>query len=135
MVNVVPYNYKHYAAVQYLHETQGCADASIVSDSLPEIGFVALDEDDRVVAMGFLRLVEGGFAQIDTLVSDGTRPSDVRHEAISAVVDSIINKAKTLELKGVIALTLDKSILMRAEAIGFHVVPQAVIALSFKETR
>ena len=133
MVEISPYTYKMLPAVQYLHETQGHSDASIVGECLPKIGFVATDSDD-IVAIGFLRIVEGGFAQIDTLVSNGTLSPWTRHKGISGVVDALINEAKRLKLKGIMALTLDKSILMRAEAIGFKVIPQTVIGLSFEET-
>ena len=44
------------------------------------------------------------------------------------MVDALLLEAKLLKLKGIIALTADEGILKRSQSIGFHVVPQTVIA-------
>ena len=106
--------------------------ANIQMKTLPKIGYIAT-LGKQPIAVGFLRRVEPCFAQLDTLVSNAYCGSILRHQGISAVVDSLIVEAKRLKLKGIIAHTGDKGILMRAESIGFKVVPQTIIALSLQE--
>ncbi len=95
---------------------------------LPKVGYIAF-MGDHPIAAGFLRRVEGGYAQLDTLVSNAQFGSQIRHEGIKKVVDSLIDEAKVLKLAGIIAFTADVGTLSRAEAIGFHVVKQSIIAL------
>lgn len=96
--------------------------------TLPKIGYMAL-MNGHPIAAGFLRRVEGGYAQIDTLTSNKQFGSIVRHEGIKLIVDTLVNDAKDLKLKGIIAFTKDAGIIKRAEDIGFHVVEQSLIAL------
>jgi hypothetical protein len=99
--------------------------------TLPKIGYVAL-LDKQPIAAGFLRKVEGGIvAQIDGLTSNPFFGSIIRHKGINLVLDSLINDAKELKLKGLYAFVLDLETLKRAEAIGFCKVQHNTLALSF----
>ena len=143
MVELIQYdkeNPKHLPLLHFMLESQsylGITD--IANDSLPAIGFVAIESGKayRVpVAAGFLRRVEGGFAQLDTLMSNAMRPAEIRHEAISMVVEELISEAKKLNLHGILATSKDESTIMRALALGFHVVEeQKLIALPLKEPK
>lgn len=126
---VRPYEDSDFGSLRYLHQTQNSKTLLYLSkETLPKIGFIANQEHS--VAIGFLRLVEGGFAQIDTLVSNAHLSSDIRHLGISMVIDKLIESAKDLKLKGIIATSLDKGIIKRAEDIGFRVIPQTLIVLA-----
>ncbi len=81
------------------------------------------------IAAGFLRRVEGGYAQLDTLTSNKHFGSIIRHKGIELIVDTLVNEAKVLKLQGIIAFTSDGGILKRAESIGFHQVNQVLIGL------
>lgn len=107
--------------------------SDITLDTLPAIGYIAM-QSGFPVAAGFLRMVEGGYAQIDTLATNAKFKSEPRHKAISSVVDELIKSAKILELKGIIALSSDEGVLNRASSLGFHVVQQTVIALSLTKS-
>lgn len=85
--------------------------------------------NDQPIAAGFLRRVEGGYAQMDTLVSNMHFGSIVRHEGITKVVNNLIEDAKVLKLEGVIAFTSDSGILKRAKELGFYALDQSLIAL------
>lgn len=100
--------------------------------TLPKIGFIAM-KGKMPVAAGFLRRVEPCYAQIDTLVSNAYCGSILRHEGISKIVENLLIEAKKLKLQGIIAHTQDKGTLLRAEALGFHIVPQTIIALNLQE--
>ena len=129
MVDISPYTASDYRTLQALLMSQdykGFDD--ITAESLPKIGFMA-SIDGTPVAVGFLRRLEGGYAQLDTLVSNGNLSSELRHEGVSALVDSLIQAAKDLKLKGIVAHTQDQGVLKRALSLGFRVVQQAIIAL------
>lgn len=100
--------------------------------TLPKIGYIAL-YNGYPIAAGFLRRVEGGYAQIDTLTSNPTFGSIIRHKGIDAIVNSLIEEAKVLKLHGIIALTQETNIILRATDKGFHLVEHKVLALPLKE--
>lgn len=100
--------------------------------TLPKIGYIAY-VDKMPVAAGFLRRLEPCYAHLDTLVSNAYCGSILRHEGVKGVVDTLIADAKRLKLEGIVAHTQDKGTLLRAEALGFRIVPQTIIALPLKE--
>lgn len=116
-----------------LHETQKYELTNTISyRTLPKIGYIA-SIGSIPVAAGFLRRLEPNFAQIDTLVSNAFCGALLRNEGIKLVVDTLIEEAKRLKLEGIICHTQDKGIIKRAEDLGFHIVPQTIIALSLQE--
>lgn len=133
-VNVTPFKFKHFNWLIDMHETQKSSNVSIITyKTLPKIGFIAYIGEIPVAA-GFLRRVEPCYAQIDTLVSNAFCGALLRNQGIKLVVDSLIEEAKRLKLKGIIAHTQDKGTILRAESLGFHIVPETIIALSLQET-
>ena len=75
--------------------------------------------NNHPIAAGFLRRVEGGYAQLDTLTSNKHLGSIVRHQGITIIVNTLIQYAKDLQLRGIIAFNSDCSILRRSEELGF----------------
>lgn len=129
MVEINEYQKSYFDILLSMHESQNYSDTLLLSpETLPLIGYIA-SEGSVHIACGFLRMIEGDVAMIDTLVSNASVPSQMRHEAISGIVNSLIQRAKDMKLKGLLCLTSDKSVLMRAATLGFNVVPQHVIAL------
>lgn len=129
-VSVTIFKFKHFKSLIDMHESQKFLDVNVIEyKTLPKIGYIAY-AGKMPIAAGFLRRVEPCFAQIDTLVSNAYCGSILRNEAIEKVVDSLLMEAKRLKLKGIIAHTQDKGTLLRAEALGFRIVPQTIIALS-----
>lgn len=95
--------------------------------TLPKIGYTANVNGLRGAAYGFLRMVEGGYAQIDTLTTHTKFSSEDRNKAISAVVDALIDIAKTINLKGIVCFTDNESVITRAKKLGFSVLNHTVI--------
>lgn len=129
-INITPFKYKHLDQLYDILKTrnyQGISD--ITMKTLPKIGYIATI-GDQPVAVGFLRRVEPCYAQLDTLASSALYGSKIRHEAIKLVVDTLLEDAKRLKLKGIISHTADTGILSRAQSIGFHIVNQTIIAKS-----
>lgn len=131
MIEVSTYQKSDFDALLALHESQDSPLAYILQPTdLPKVGFIAYDSA-TIMAFGFLRMLEGGYVMIDTMVSNGDLSSDIRHLALSKLVDRLILKSKELGLKAIISHTSDVGVINRAEAIGFKVINQTVISLSF----
>lgn len=110
-------------------KTQQYLDMShITMKTLPKIGYIALLGKNPIAA-GFLRRVEGGYAQMDGLTSNAYFGSQIRHDGIRMVVATLIQDAKDLKLHGILALTNDKGILDRSKTLGFQEVEQTLISL------
>lgn len=127
-MQIIEYQADQFDQLVALHQSQDVNTMFLDPATLPKIGFIAA-EGSIPVAMGFLRQLEGGYAQIDTLVSNADLPGELRHEGLDKIVSSIIDTAKQLKLKGIISFTSDKSVIMRAVATGFRVSNHAVIVL------
>ena len=133
-ISIVPFRFKYLKA---LHDLLGSNDYLGISDvnmkTLPKIGYIAL-RGGHPIAAGFLRRVEGGYAQLDTLTTNKYMGSIIRHEGINKVVDALIQDAKDLQLRGIIAFSRDYSIIKRAEDLGFHTLgEQKLFALKLKD--
>ncbi len=97
--------------------------------TLPKIGYMAI-MNGYPVAAGFLRKVEGGYAQLDTLTTAAHYGGQIRHKAIELVLTELLNEAKVLKLNGIIAFTDDISIIKRSQSMGFNVLSsQTLISL------
>lgn len=112
----------HLNSLKQAYLSQNCGFSPEMA-YLPNIGYRYGD-----IAFGFLRLVEGGTAQIDGLVTNANYTGQERHEAIKQVVDAIIKHAKQLKLLGIICFTTNESVIHRAIRLKFT--PQNVTLLS-----
>ena len=95
--------------------------------NIPKIGFIVTYTDD-FVAVAFLRMVEGGFAQLDGLATNSHMPAHLRDQAIDLVVEKVLNVADGLKITSVIANTKDYNTLLRSFRHGFVQLPQTLIA-------
>lgn len=127
MIVVSPYQPSMFDHLSYLHESNGKVLGE-TPESLPQIGYIAT-EGSIVVAAGFLRKVEGKMALLDTLATNADCPPAIRHDGIQAIVNSLIDTAKQLELKYFMAFTVDDGIIKRALSLGFNVTDQRLIVL------
>lgn len=111
-----------------LKSNQYIGISAIEMKTLPKIGYIAL-MNNQPIAAGFLRRVEPCYAQLDTLTSNAYFGSQIRHEGIKLVVDTLVEESKRIKLKGIIAFTGDQGILNRAKSLGFHEINQSIIGL------
>lgn len=129
LVNVVPFKFKHLPLLLEMLKSRDYLHISQVNmKTLPKIGYIALIKNQPIAA-GFLRKVEGGYAQIDGLTSSPYFGSNLRNEGISKIVDMLISDAKDLKVHGIISFTEDEGVLKRAKVLGFQVVNQVIITL------
>lgn len=95
---------------------------------LPRVGFIAF-EDGEAVAAGFLRDCEGGFAFIDSLISNPKCSPVLRDAAVQMVNAALIGKAKGLGYTQLVAFIEDSNTITRAKAFGFVETSQRLFAL------
>ena len=107
-------------------ETRGL-DGDLVDD-LPEIGMVIPG-----VAAGFLRQCEGGYALMDSFVTNPIEHHKTRNDALNSIVTALLEKAKQLKLKSLLAYSTDYFTLERAKKYGFEEAPHSVMALDLKK--
>ncbi len=128
-LSIIPFRFKYLSTLHDLLNSNNYIGISDVNmKTLPKIGYIAL-LGGHPIAAGFLRRVEGGYAQLDTLTSNKMFGSLIRHQGIELVVNHLIQDAKDLRLKGIIAFTTDDGILERADQRGFTTLTHSVIAL------
>lgn len=96
-------------------------------DKLPRHTFCAMSED-QIVAFAGLRMCEGDAAIIDCMASNPGFVGVLRHEALDLLTTKILETAKELGFKSIIASTRETTIVARAMRHGFVVVPQILIA-------
>lgn len=87
-------------------------------ETVPRIGFIAYQEDEPV-ALCFLRLCEGRFGIVDGLTSNPQLEGSVRHVGLDMVVRAVIAKAEEIGMENLLAWSVDKGTLERAERHGF----------------
>lgn len=125
-MNVVPFNRQHFAHIYKWLEARDAHFTPV--DRVPGIGFMCY-YNHKPAAAGFIRLVEGGYGQLEGLVSNPEFLPGTRSKAIDTLVERIIAEAKALQLISLIAFTGDKNTLERSSRHGFVQLPQTLIAV------
>lgn len=132
LISCIPFKFKHYDNLIDMLEYQKCPWISEISmKTLPKIGYIAM-MGKQPVAIGFLRRLEGGYAQLDTFATNPFLGSKIRNEGLDLVVKNLLDEAKSLRLNGILAITEDQGILNRAKFLGFNEIPQKLIGLRLK---
>lgn len=121
---------QHFEYICLMHNTQNSPLAEVLTAlDVPQLGYIVMQQEDVLVCAGFLRMLEGGYAMIDTMVTNAELSSEIRHKGLSILVDRLIADAILLELKGIISLTSDTGVINRALTLGFKEINQKVISL------
>lgn len=102
--------------------------STMLTLDMPKVGFVCLYENLPICA-GFLRKVEGNYMILDSLITDPDAHPAIRNQAIDAVVQELINKAKDMGVKKLMANTVDAHTLERSKKHGFKPLEHVVIVL------
>lgn len=103
-------------------------------EEFPEVGCLAF-EDGLPVAAGFIRMVEGGYGQIDGLVTSPGALAPVRHDAINEILDKLVDMAQCLGVRQLFAFTSIDSVKRRAVAIGMKQAPVTAYVLPLEPRR
>lgn len=104
-----------------------------LADELPEFGFIAL-HDNEYFAAGFIRRIEGSrSAFLENLIANPTKVGKARSLGIDCVVAAIISKCHELNIKQLLAYTIDRGTIRRSERFGFKKLPHAMLGLKLGE--
>lgn len=99
---------------------------------MPANGYIVYTNIGHVltpIACGFLRLVEGNYAQIDGLCVDPTIRGNIRNEALNEVASKLISLAKELNITKLFSFSTNKKTVTRSMDFGFVQLPHSVIIL------
>lgn len=128
-ISLSPFKFKHQGKLLEMHASNEYEHLSALDYSmLPKIGYIAY-KGEMPIAAGFLRRLEPCFAHIDTLVSNKYCGKLLRHRGISLVVDALLQDAKRLKLKGIIAHSSDEGTISRAKSLGFCLSKDSILVL------
>lgn len=101
-------------------------------EDMPALGYVTL-KNGQLTGAAFLRMVEGGFAQVDGLTVDPTQDSKTRSDTINILVTQILDAAKTLKIKAIYCYSAYDTIIDRAaDTFKFIKLPHKIMVLGFK---
>lgn len=100
-------------------------------DETAKLGYIATISG-RPVAAVFLRMVEGGYGQIDGLIRDPKANRQKASDGLDRAVSRAIQKARELSLKGLMAYTMDNRTLERSYRHGWVKLDQTLIAIDLK---
>lgn len=89
---------------------------------IPSLGMV-INDDSSMIAMGFLRSVEGEMAIWDGMVTNPERSSEDRDLALDLLMSRLLEIAKVSGIKRIFAFTDDSNTLARAIKHGFYEAP------------
>lgn len=129
MVEIKEFTLIYFEDLKRLHAKQQSPTTDFIFvDTLPKIGVVVLAES-KPISFGFLRLLEGGFGQIDTIVTDPDAVAEDRHQALNLITENLVNTAKSIGLRGVYGITQHEAIIKRAISLGFNGTVQIVFSM------
>jgi hypothetical protein len=104
-----------------------------LAEDLPHLGYMAECYNGDLVAAGFLRSCEGRHAIADSFITNPEESPQVRDLAMDLVLSKILETAKELKLKSLVAYSLDSYTISRAKRHGFAAQPYTVLTMNLKE--
>ena len=124
-----------YVSEKHSHLVSAWLDVRKLSPNIienpPTIGMIAL-VNNRPVAVGFIRLAEGGLGIFDGLCTNPDCGPMLRNNCLNKLVEALIKEAKNWEVATILAWSSDKNTLTRSEKFGFRKIPDSVIYLNLK---
>lgn len=110
------YNSKNNNLIGNLLALRGL-DVSMVED-LPNNGILVF-QDDILIAAGFIRLIEGSSAMLDSYITNPNMSPELRNEALDKVTECLISQSKDLGISKLLSFTIEQTIVNRAIRHGF----------------
>ncbi len=100
-------------------------------EEIPNAGFV-YSTDGVPTAIGFLRMVEGKQGKVDYLTSNPYCSPQERTEALSSVIEALIQLSKNLCLNQIYGHTKCANTKLRSLSMGFQEFPHSLVALDLR---
>lgn len=99
---------------------------------LPQIGLMIFDKD-TLIAVGFLRKIEGSLCMIDSMAANPEVSKESREEGLEMLTSALIMKAASLDMKGIISHTKLPVIEDRAHRHGFKTSEEKILFLNLED--
>lgn len=103
----------------------------IMESSTPKLGYITYKEGKPLAAV-FIRLVEGGYGQMDGLIRDKSLSKEEASVALDLCVNKAIESAKEAGISGLMAYTRDRTTMERSFKHGWVKLDQAIIVMDLK---
>jgi len=129
-IHIYPFSQTDVQDLVQMHLDNNSPFSNMHLEALPKTGFIVRSHDGKPIAAGFLRLVEGGTAQLDTLITNPSMTSQERNDGLDLLVQTLIITAKSMNIIGLMCTSTVQSILMRSQKYGFTPLKTTVIVLS-----
>jgi hypothetical protein len=101
---------------------------TVWADYLPKNGYVVSDEHGPI-AIGYIRMMEGNYGCLDSYITDPIAPSQLRDKALDLLTIKLVELAKSLEIKILLAFSQDTFTILRSERLGFKRLPNVLTRL------
>jgi hypothetical protein len=105
----------------------------VTRHSLPEMGYMAWHNGTPIGAV-FLRRCEGETGIVDSLISNPDASPELRHVALDALINHIVEQASKHKVKFLLGYTRDESTLLRSIRLGFEKSPYQVVVKNLVKT-
>jgi hypothetical protein len=105
----------------------------VTRHSLPELGYMAWHNGMAIGAI-FLRRCEGEAGIVDSLISNPDAQPQLRHIALDALINHIVDQARKVGVKMLLGYTVDASTLERSTRLGFKQSPYQVVVMDLSKS-
>lgn len=124
---IIPYEHKvHESEVEKMLISR-FMPTHLIND-LPQHGLIAI-EGDTPIAVGFIRMIEGPYAMLDSYITNSEVDSKIRDRALNIITNKLLKWAKTANINKVLAFSCDENTIKRAESHGFITFPDHLFQL------
>lgn len=118
-IRIIPFKFKHYNDLVYLLKCRGFEQVSAITyKSLPKTGYIAYF-GKTAIAAGFIRRIEPNMCMFDSFTSNPFMGSQLRNNALTLIINNLLEDAKRLKLQSIMAFTHDPGIKNRIEELKF----------------
>lgn len=126
---VIPFSIeKHSDCIKEMLNTRLMAKEYV--DTLPAYGLIAI-KDGEPIAYGAIRTIEGGYAMLDSYITNGSASPELRNRALDIITYKLIKTAKENNITGLFAFSQDKSIFERSVRHGMEHIPHDFTVIYF----
>lgn len=93
---------------------------SLIDNEIPSLGYIVKNNEQSLSA-AFIRVVEGGYAQYDGLVTNPEAKAEDRNSANNLLTAYLIKEAREFGFKALLAYSEDDNTITRARNHGFKI--------------
>lgn len=100
-------------------------------EEIPVMG-VVIENNDSVIAMGFLRQCEGYVGIMDSVITDPQTKSEDRNQALNILFEEVIKLAGSINIHNLIGFTVHPGMCERSKRFGFVEIKHKILSLEIR---